>query len=107
MTDTTVQLEEATTVPEETPATVSVTKPTKARRGFALLSPERRAEIASKGGKQSQANGTAHKFTSDEARAAGKKGGAAFHTRRGRQPMAKVTTEEVTTVVSDTPNVIN
>jgi uncharacterized protein len=44
--------------------------------GFAGMSPERQAEIASKGGKKAHAIGTAHKFTSDEAKVAGKKGGA-------------------------------
>ena len=47
-----------------------------ARRGFACISPERRREIASKGGKKAHARGTAHRWTPEEARAAGKKGGA-------------------------------
>lgn len=52
-------------------------------KGFAAISPERRREIASKGGKAAHAKGTAHKFTTDEARAAGTKGGNAFHATRG------------------------
>ena len=44
-------------------------------RGFARLSAARRREIASLGGKASQASGTAHKFTPEEARQAGIKGG--------------------------------
>jgi general stress protein YciG len=45
------------------------------KRGFASLSAERRSEIASLGGKAAHAKGNAHQFTSEEARAAGKKGG--------------------------------
>ncbi len=47
------------------------------RRGFASLSPERRREIASMGGKAAHEQGTAHQFTSAEASEAGKKGGEA------------------------------
>lgn len=50
------------------------------KRGFASMSPERRREIASKGGKAAQApGGGGHKFTSEEARAAGKIGGKRVH----------------------------
>jgi hypothetical protein len=49
------------------------------------------SEIASKGGKAAHAAGTAHQFTSDEARAAGKKGGVAPHVRRGRGPRQSTT----------------
>lgn len=44
-------------------------------RGFASMSPERRREIASRGGRCSQGRGTAHRWTSDEAQEAGRKGG--------------------------------
>lgn len=50
-------------------------KPQSRPRGFALLSPKRMREIASLGGKSAHRNGTAHKWTPEEARAAGKKGG--------------------------------
>lgn len=40
------------------------------------------SEIARKGGKAAHAAGTAHEFTRDEARVAGKKGGAATHAKR-------------------------
>ena len=36
---------------------------------------EKRRQIASKGGKAAHASGRAHEFTSEEARAAGRKGG--------------------------------
>lgn len=49
----------------------------KERRGFASLTPERRAEISSKGGKAVHQQGTGHEWTSAEAQAAGRKGGLA------------------------------
>jgi general stress protein YciG len=39
-------------------------------------------EIASKGGKAAHQKGTAHEWTSEEAREAGRKGGIASHQRR-------------------------
>lgn len=42
-------------------------------RGFAAMTAERRKEVAAKGGKTASANGTAHRFTSEEAREAGSK----------------------------------
>src|SRR3954466_13857401 len=44
-------------------------------RGFASMDAEKQREIARKGGKAAHAKGTAHEFTADEARAAGRKGG--------------------------------
>ncbi len=46
------------------------------------MSPEKRREIASKGGRTSQARGTAHQWTPEEASAAGKKGSARYALRR-------------------------
>ncbi len=46
-------------------------------RGFASMDPAKQREIASKGGKAAHAKGTAHEFTSQEAREAGRKGGQA------------------------------
>ncbi len=46
-------------------------------RGFAAMDPQKQREIASKGGKAAHAKGTAHEFTSEEAREAGRKGGEA------------------------------
>ena len=40
-------------------------------RGFASMDPERQREIASEGGKAAHEKGTAHEFTSEEARRAG------------------------------------
>ncbi|PWT80931.1 MAG: general stress protein, partial [Blastocatellia bacterium] len=47
----------------------------KERRGFASMSPEKQREIASKGGRAAHEKGTAHEWTADEARSAGRKGG--------------------------------
>jgi len=44
-------------------------------RGFASMDRDRQREIARKGGKAAHEKGTAHEFTADEARAAGRKGG--------------------------------
>lgn len=44
-------------------------------RGFASMDRARQKEIASKGGKAAHAKGTAHQWNSEEARAAGRKGG--------------------------------
>jgi general stress protein YciG len=51
-------------------------------RGFASMPAEKQREIASKGGKAAHQKGTAHEFTPDEARAAGRKGGQARRTNR-------------------------
>ena len=61
------------------------TKPRRPR-GFAAMDRSKVSEIASKGGKAAHAAGTAHQFSSDEARNAGRKGGVAPHVRRGRGP---------------------
>jgi general stress protein YciG len=44
-------------------------------RGFAGMDEKKQREIASEGGKAAHEKGTAHEFTPEEARAAGKKGG--------------------------------
>ena len=57
----------------------------KARRGFAILKeqdPELLTSIARKGGQQSHKVGTAHEFTSEEAKVAGAKGGRYAHANR-------------------------
>ena len=55
-------------------------------RGFASM--DRRSkqrDIASKGGKAAHQKGTAHEWTSEEAREAGRKGGMASHRRKQEQ----------------------
>jgi general stress protein YciG len=56
--------------------------PARRPRGFATLDREKVKEIARKGGKAAHAAGTAHEFTSEEARIAGRKGGTASHANR-------------------------
>jgi hypothetical protein len=56
------------------------------------MSPEKQREIASKGGRAAHEKGTAHEWTADEARSAGRKGGQVSRGGRGRllvppQPM--------------------
>ena len=58
------------------------------KRGFASMDPTKQREIASKGGRAAHAKGTAHEFTSDEARVAGRKGGEAVS--RDRQHMSTI-----------------
>src|SRR6476646_3474250 len=56
----------------------------KERRGFASMTPEKQREIASKGGRAAHQKGTAHEWTSEEARSAGRKGGQISRGGRGR-----------------------
>lgn len=52
------------------------------------MSPERRREVASKGGHRAHELGKAHQFTSEEAQIAGKKGGKIIG--QDKQHMAKI-----------------
>lgn len=58
---------------QETTPTTPVTTTERRLRGFAAMSPEKKKEIASMGGRAAHACGRAHQFTSEEGRAAGKK----------------------------------
>jgi general stress protein YciG len=51
-------------------------------RGFAAMDRKLVSEIARKGGRAAHSAGTAHEFTTEEARNAGRKGGRASHARR-------------------------
>jgi len=53
------------------------------------MSPEKQREIASKGGRAAHEKGTAHEWTADEARAAGRKGGQISRGGRGRLAVAE------------------
>ena len=64
-------------------------------RGFASMDRSKQREIASKGGKAAHQKGTAHEWTSEEARDAGRKGGIASHRRR-REQMSQTNTESDT-----------
>ena len=52
------------------------------KRGFAAMDPKLVSELASRGGKAAQRAGTAHRFNSEEARVAGRKGGMATGAKR-------------------------
>lgn len=60
----------------------------KVKRGFASMPKEKVREIARKGGKAAHRKGTAHEFTSSEARQAGRKGGEAVS--KDRAHMAEI-----------------
>jgi general stress protein YciG len=61
-------------------------------------------DIASKGGKAAHQKGTAHEWTSEEAREAGRKGGMASHRRKQNDgapenaPSAETTSEDANPV---------
>lgn len=54
----------------------------KSKRGFAAMSVEKQRELASLGGKAAHAKGTAHEFTPEEARSAGRRGGQATKNKK-------------------------
>lgn len=60
----------------------------RSNRGFASMDPAKQREIASKGGRAAHAKGTAHEFSPEEAREAGRKGGQAVS--RNREHMAAI-----------------
>lgn len=57
-------------------------------RGFASMDAKKQREISSKGGKAAHQQGTAHEFTSEEARSAGRKGGEVVS--QNREHMAEI-----------------
>ncbi len=68
--------------PAKTPTRPANRVGEKSRRGFAAMTPETQRRIASQGGKASHASGRGHRFSADEARDAGRKGGMV--SRRGK-----------------------
>src|SRR5512132_3046912 len=64
----------------DTRSTGSVSR--KTPRGFAAMDPQAQRAIAAKGGRAAHQKGTAHEFTSEEARIAGRKGGEASRGAR-------------------------
>jgi general stress protein YciG len=60
-------------------------------RGFASMDRGKQRDIASKGGKAAHQKGTAHEWTSEEAREAGRKGGMASHRRKQEQQQQQPT----------------
>ena len=63
-------------------------------RGFASMDRHKQRDIASKGGKAAHQKGTAHEWTSEEAREAGRKGGMASHRRKQEQQQSDDSSNE-------------
>ena len=61
-------------------------------RGFASMDRGRQREIARKGGRAAHVKGTAHEWSREEARVAGRKGGLASHRRKpeGDAPIEQI-----------------
>lgn len=57
-----------------------------AKRGFAAMDPARQREIAAQGGRAAHESGNAHQFTTEEARAAGKKSHSTRQQRNALRP---------------------
>ncbi len=78
----------------------------KADRGFASMDPAKQREIASKGGRAAHQKGTAHEWTTEEARAAGRKGGMAPHrVRRAGVDVPPLATSQAPTAPSNTEGI--
>ena len=67
------------------------------------MSPEKQREIASKGGRAAHQKGTAHEWSSDEAREAGRKGGMASRGGRGKLPVGNTPGVDSTDTSDSTP----
>jgi general stress protein YciG len=72
----------------------------KGKRGFASMDRDKQREIASKGGKAAHQKGTAHEWTGEEAKEAGRKGGAASHRNR----TMTIPSDDVIPMVPSDPN---
>lgn len=81
---------------EDNETTITDPQPVRKPRGFAALKARGVdiSAIASKGGKAAHAAGTAHRFTPEEAKAAGTKGGNAPHKSRGGKRKKSEVTEQ-------------
>jgi general stress protein YciG len=69
----------------------------KGKRGFASMDRAKQREIASKGGKAAHEKGTAHEWTGEEAKEAGRKGGAASHRNAQRVKQEETLTPDSNT----------
>jgi general stress protein YciG len=75
--------------PQTTVSSIEPTEKPRKPRGFAAMDPKLVSELAKRGGKAAHRAGTAHQFTSDEARVAGRKGGMATHAKRREEVQLK------------------
>jgi general stress protein YciG len=83
--------------PDRPPQPVVGENKPKRPRGFAAMDRKLVSEIARKGGKAAHSAGTAHEFTSEEARVAGRKGGRATHAKRRKAIEEQTDTTTTTT----------
>jgi general stress protein YciG len=83
--DETKKSEEMTGEAKEETKAEGQASPVRKRRGFAAMDRAKVREISRKGGVAAHQKGTAHRFSSEEARRAGHKGGVAPHRTRGRR----------------------
>jgi general stress protein YciG len=60
------------------------------KRGFASLSPDHVRQIARMGGRAAQASGKAHRWTREEAQAAGRKGREACRAKYGKEYFSQI-----------------
>jgi uncharacterized protein len=74
-------------------------------RGFASMDPTKQREIASKGGKAAHLRGTAHEWSTEEAREAGRKGGMASQ-RKHQQEIARESVPEDQRVEAMNPDTL-
>ena len=63
-------------------------------RGFASMNRTKQREIARLGGRAAHMKGTAHEWTSEEAREAGRKGGMASQRRKHQPEIAHVAEDQ-------------
>jgi len=68
-------------------------------RGFAAMDPERQREVSSAGGRAAHQGGRAHRFSTEEARAAGRKGGSSVS--QDRQHMSDIARRRTTKAPPD------
>jgi uncharacterized protein len=94
----------------DAPSTGSATNSSrqKMKRGFAVMDPVQVRELARRGGVAAHATGRAHEFTSEEARAAGRKGGIAASTeRRVAHPESTGVAEEAAGSLDGAPRALS
>src|SRR3954463_2939663 len=80
--DDTQNTETVSSEPREAMPPSATTEKPRRPRGFAAMDPKLVSELATRGGKAAHRAGTAHEFTSEEARIAGRKGALATHAKR-------------------------